>query len=149
MRFALSAFALLIVLAGCTREPDAHEPAPAPSSQAPAEVPVSDAFEGVWSGNVYENGEVMPVEFELKLDDGKYGGTFRLLGEGKEEEFEILQAQVKDNWISFILPIEGKIDSEAVKVDLELKRNTMAGRMKEMKEGKKPIAVSFKRKKTQ
>ena len=151
MKAAMSVFALLMIIAGCSGESDKQkspaEQASGPAGSEPAGEALSDAFEGTWSGTVHEKGSGMPVEFELKLVEGKYGGTFTIMHE-KSEQFEILNAEVSGSNITFIIPIEGKIDYEAVQLKLELKGDILAGSLKEMKEHKEPIPVSFKRKKT-
>jgi hypothetical protein len=157
MRYVLPVVAVLIILVGCSQEPAEQKPEQikpgeekptenTPAEKTPEKEAVSASFEGTWEGSYTEKTTPTTVELELKLVDGKYKGTFKAVEHGHEESYEIMEAKVTGKMLKFILPITGKIDSESVRVYLELKDGVMEGTISEVGECEVPLPISFKKK---
>jgi hypothetical protein len=95
-------------------------------------------FQGLWSGAIADEHGTVDVLLELKIDESKLKGTFKMLNAPGIEitmSIDIVDVEIDGNKIKFIIPITGEIDSDALEVEAELKNNRLEGSLKEMREG--------------
>ena len=155
MKYTMTSLALLLILTGCSGEsqnpgqnpPEKQVPETAQNESPQPNEPAK--FEGTWEGNVYENGVASPVKIDLLLEDGKFTGSITITIEDKKERFDLLEIKTNENNMTFMIPIVEDQKSEWINASLEVRKDTLAGKFKEMKENKKAIPVSFKRRKEQ
>ena len=99
-------------------------------------------FQGLWSGKITDEHGTVDVILELKVDESKLTGTFKMLNAPGIEitmSIDIVNVEIDGNKVKFIIPITGKIDSDALEVEAELKNNRLEGNLQEMREGTEKI----------
>ena len=103
---------------------------------------------GKWRGYITERGRSTLVELSLQDQPDKIEGQFTVLDKTGEDvdqgmSFEIQQVERSGRDLRFIVPLTGKIDEDAVSIDLVLEGNCLNGQGKELREGSERLSVSF------
>jgi len=108
-----------------------------------------DSLTGKWRGNIKEKGKSTLVELQLLEKNTGIEGSLTILTEtGEDVEkgmvFPVVQAQRSGNALKFIVPIsEGKVDDDALAVDLVVEGKKLEGHGHEMREGSERLPITF------
>ncbi len=104
------------------------------------------SLSGLWRGSISESGKVHKVELALSSKQGKISGKFRFLSKvgpdiKKGAAFDIVRTEVRENTFKFIVPLSGRVDSDALAVKLNIQGNKLVGTCREMRKGSKPSPI--------
>jgi hypothetical protein len=91
-----------------------------------------------------------PVGIALELKGDPLEGTFTILTDPghevkKGQIFPLLDVRAEGDRVTFTLAITGKVDGDASLWDLRVAGDRLAGTLRENREGRKPVAVEFRR----
>lgn len=105
---------------------------------------------GSWRGQITEKGQSTSVELDLQVQKGRIDGVFLILGsiENNMEgagAFKIAQVGYTGNNLTFIVPISGKIDEDALSFTLRIEGDLLKGHLIERRQGSKSIFVTLKK----
>jgi hypothetical protein len=105
---------------------------------------------GTWTGDITEKGESTLVGLSLREQPGIIEGEFKILSETGEDvdkgmTFDIVGAERSGNKLTFIVPIGGEVDDDAIEFELRVEGNRLKGQAHELREGSEPLPITLTR----
>ena len=106
------------------------------------------SFIGKWKATVNERNEAIDVGLEFYVHGNNLEGKFEILTETggditKGMFFNIENVQVREDELSFVVPLFDKDDDDGLFFQLELGWKGLSGTMQEIHPGSKAIPITF------
>lgn len=141
-----TACAMLMVMAlaaGCSED----QPAEGAGRSGAKE---RESLAGRWKGAIAERGKTIGVGLTLDTAGQDVTGKFEILDRtggdmDKGHSVSLARGRREGNDLSFVVPLTGEIDDDALEANLRLEEGKLVGHMRERRDGSRELPVTFTR----